>query len=422
MSLSNSCDDYTCNERRPLLYDPEQNLSRPSKSPTPLPKTQLVVLCLVRLADPVAFTQLFPYVNDMMARFNVAEPEKTGFYSGLVESIFAFSQLLTIYQWASISDRTGRKPVVLLGTIGIAFSTILLGFSRTFAGMLIARSLAGLFSGNVAVMHSVLGELTDSTNQALAYPIYGLCWPIGVIIGPLIGGVFSDAAQKYPKWFGTALFEAYPYLLPCLVVAVTTMIACPLEHACHTISLCLGLRSELCRICFRCRIRSLLLFSGSLWRPFFLCFPDWMCFSDRRYLFSCVPDYFYAFTAARHLLHCYDNRRLLWLGLGATLATSRIGCLAFSLNMILVKERAPGPLWLASANGLAQFSQCFARAVAPAFVSCLFAFSVDHGLLGGHFWMFVMFVISLLSWLHSATVPEDSNASDIDVCGVINGI
>lgn len=42
---------------------------------------------------------------------------------------------------------------------------------------------AGLFSGNVAVMHSVLGELTDSTNQAVAFPIYGLCWPLGVIIG-----------------------------------------------------------------------------------------------------------------------------------------------------------------------------------------------------------------------------------------------
>ena len=42
---------------------------------------------------------------------------------------------------------------------------------------------AGLFSGNVAVMHSVLGEITDASNQAIAYPIYGLCWPLGVIIG-----------------------------------------------------------------------------------------------------------------------------------------------------------------------------------------------------------------------------------------------
>ena len=41
----------------------------------------------------------------------------------------------------------------------------------------------GLFSGNVAVIHSVLGEITDSTNQATAFPLYGLCWPLGAIIG-----------------------------------------------------------------------------------------------------------------------------------------------------------------------------------------------------------------------------------------------
>lgn len=42
---------------------------------------------------------------------------------------------------------------------------------------------AGIFSGNIAVIHSVLGELTDSTNQAIAFPIYGLFWPLGAIIG-----------------------------------------------------------------------------------------------------------------------------------------------------------------------------------------------------------------------------------------------
>jgi hypothetical protein len=43
--------------------------------------------------------------------------------------------------------------------------------------------VAGLFSGNVAVLHSVLGELTDASNQAIAFPIYGLTWPLGAIIG-----------------------------------------------------------------------------------------------------------------------------------------------------------------------------------------------------------------------------------------------
>lgn len=89
-------------------------------------------------------------------------------------------------------------------------------------------------------MHSALGELTNPSNQALAYPIYGMCWPLGVIIGwvviiykvdymlklyyyrPLLGGALSNPAEKIPRLFNNALFVVFPYLLPCSVVAGMT--------------------------------------------------------------------------------------------------------------------------------------------------------------------------------------------------------
>ncbi|KAI5122039.1 hypothetical protein M0805_006024 [Coniferiporia weirii] len=495
MSIANGRVDHVHDETLPLLHDAEQASSiRCSSVTTPLPRAQLAALCSVRLADPIAFTQLFPYVNDMMVRFSVAEPARAGFYSGLVESVFALSQLVSIYQWASLSDRIGRKPVVLLGTVGIALSTVLLGFSKTLIGMLIARSLAGLFSGNVAVMHSVLGELTDSTNQALAYPIYGLCWPLGVVIGPLIGGTFSDAARKYPEWFGTTLFRTFPYLLPCLVVATLAIISVCVgyfllqetlstkgrmkkefsisfgvaEHMDHSLdgepgphagtllrlpvmrSICIsgcalsfvgtafdvvfvlfcycpvqsgglsfsvsqigyalaiaGISSALFQIVFlplflrTVSCAKLYKFCMGLWPFTFLFLPPLSWLARARFGTSVAN------------IDVYDERHALWLGIGIALALSRVACLAFSLNMILVKEHAPGPSSLASANGLAQFTQCLARAIAPAFVSCLFAFSVDHGIMGGHLWMVTMFIISSLAWLQSITVPEDAPASTV---------
>lgn len=58
-------------------------------SPTPLPKGQLAALCAVRLVDPIAFTQLFPYVNDFMNDLHVTDdPSRIGFYSGLVVRAF----------------------------------------------------------------------------------------------------------------------------------------------------------------------------------------------------------------------------------------------------------------------------------------------------------------------------------------------
>lgn len=116
-------------------------------------------------------------------------------------------QLFTILQWGRLSgakipifqatllysdrgaDRIGRKPVILLGLSGVALSTLLFGLSRTFWWAVISRSMAGALSGNAAVVQSVVGEITDETNQALAFPLTGLSWSFGCIIGPMIGYV-----------------------------------------------------------------------------------------------------------------------------------------------------------------------------------------------------------------------------------------
>ncbi|KII88700.1 hypothetical protein PLICRDRAFT_110564 [Plicaturopsis crispa FD-325 SS-3] len=222
-SSSTTSYDDTC----PLLRDADgtptclesQNAAKATY--TPLPKRQMAALCSIRLVDPVAFTQIFPYVNEFMSALHVTDdPSEIGFYSGLVESAFAIAQLCSIYQWAQLSDVIGRRPVVLVGIVGISVASILFGLSKSLTGVLVARCLAGLFSGNVAVIHSVLGELTDETNQSVAYPIYGLFWPLGAIIGPLLGGTFSDPAQKFPSIFDYEFFRVYPYFLPCFMAAV----------------------------------------------------------------------------------------------------------------------------------------------------------------------------------------------------------
>ncbi|KAH9946226.1 MFS general substrate transporter [Epithele typhae] len=187
---------------------------------TPVPKAELATLCAVRIVDPIAFTQIFPYVNEMMEHLHLTnDPSRIGFYSGIVESSFALAQVVSIYQWAKLSDSIGRRPVVLLGMFGIGLGTLFMGMSTSLFGVIFARCLGGFFSGNVAVVHSVLGEITDSTNQAIAFPIYGLCWPLGAIIGPLIGGLLSNPATKYARWFDNDLFRQYPYLLPCIAAS-----------------------------------------------------------------------------------------------------------------------------------------------------------------------------------------------------------
>lgn len=82
---------------------------------TPIPWRQLLTLCLVRLIDPICFSQLFPYINDMLLDMGVVgpnEPERVGFYSGLIESAFSVAVALAIYPWARLSGTFLRSGLM----------------------------------------------------------------------------------------------------------------------------------------------------------------------------------------------------------------------------------------------------------------------------------------------------------------------
>ncbi|KAF8551949.1 MFS general substrate transporter [Imleria badia] len=222
------------NESTRLLPGDEESSSRtpsPRQAQTPLPKAQLGALIAVRIVDPIAYQQIFPYINQLLADMRIAEPERVGFYSGLVESAYSLAQVFSVYQWGKISDVVGRRPVVFTGLIGIAATTTAFGLSTTFAGIVASRFFGGLVAGNVAVIHSILAEITDDTNQDLAVPIYSLSWPVGCVIGPLIGGTLANAATRYPQYFAWQVFEKHPYLPPCIVSAACALIGAGLGYA-----------------------------------------------------------------------------------------------------------------------------------------------------------------------------------------------
>ncbi|KAJ7770519.1 major facilitator superfamily domain-containing protein [Mycena metata] len=210
-------------ESQPLLDDDETRTPRVLF--TPLPKVQLVALCLARLSDPIASTQILPYINEFLATLHVADPSKVGYYSGLVASTASVAELITVFQWAKFSDIVGRRPILLSGTLGLAAASLLFGLSGSLLQILTLSALTGVFIGNTSVYSAVLAELTDSTNQAIAYSVYGCIYPLGATVGPLIGGTLSNLATRYPDRFRHTFLESYPYFAPGLMCALLILLA-----------------------------------------------------------------------------------------------------------------------------------------------------------------------------------------------------
>jgi MFS family permease len=98
--------------------------------------------------------------------------------------------------------------------MGTFLSTNCYGLSKTYPQMILSRSIAGLMNANIGVLKSVLGEITDDTNQARAFSLLPLCFAVGSIIGPSLGGKLSNPTEEFPQWFGDSAFLAkYPYWL-----------------------------------------------------------------------------------------------------------------------------------------------------------------------------------------------------------------
>ncbi|KJR82236.1 MFS multidrug transporter [Sporothrix schenckii 1099-18] len=211
----------------PLLGGRETPVSAPKKPLPPFPKRQMFVLALCRLCEPIAFMGIFPYIYFMIQDFHITEDEKQiSFYAGLVTSAFTFAEFLTGVFWGRLSDRIGRKPVLMTGLAGTALSVIMFGFAPNLTVALIARALGGILNGNIGVMQTTVGELVKvKEHHGRAFSVIPAVWCIGSMIGPAIGGALARPCVFYPSIFRPgSIWDTYPYLLPNLFSACAVFI------------------------------------------------------------------------------------------------------------------------------------------------------------------------------------------------------
>ncbi|KAJ3737323.1 major facilitator superfamily domain-containing protein [Lentinula guzmanii] len=196
--------------------------SNNSSSQTPLPKLQLAIVFLIQLTEPIAATVIYPFINQFVNDTGITggNEKKTGYYAGIIESAFFLAECFTVMLWGMASDRFGRRPILLLGPLGLCLATLCFGLSTQYRDLMIFRSIQGAFNGNIGVSKTILAELSDSTNIAQIFSLAPMIWCIGVIMGPSIGGVLANPEQQFPSTLGKiALLREHPFFLPCAVVA-----------------------------------------------------------------------------------------------------------------------------------------------------------------------------------------------------------
>jgi len=158
----------------------------------------------MQFCEPITATVIFPFIFRLVNETGITKgnEDRTGYYAGIIvcpfllaslytslhdqsgqESTFFLVETLFVLQWGRLSDKIGRKPVVLIGLLGLTLSMLCFGLSRTFPALVASRSLVGLLNGNVGVLKSMLGEITDDTNAAQGFAFLPIVWSTGSTIG-----------------------------------------------------------------------------------------------------------------------------------------------------------------------------------------------------------------------------------------------
>jgi MFS transporter, DHA1 family, tetracycline resistance protein len=148
----------------------------------------MLPLFLIVFIDLLGFGIIIPLLPFYAEHFH-ADP----FTVGLLMATYSLAQLIAAPLWGSLSDRIGRRPVLLITLGGAAASYIWLGFVDSLFALFAARAVGGAMAGNISAAFAYMADITTKEDRAKGMGLIGAAFGLGFIAGPAIGGLLAGA-------------------------------------------------------------------------------------------------------------------------------------------------------------------------------------------------------------------------------------
>jgi ferrochelatase len=228
----------------------EQEAHAPSKLPAES-KRVLKLMFLTMFMDLIGFSIIFP-MFPAMAKYYLSVDSDNFFLSGMMNlisnlqtislnadgtpqmstvvlfggllgAIYSILQFIAAPIWGGISDRIGRRPVLLISIAGLLLSYIIWIFSGSFTLLIAARFIGGLMSGNLSIASAVVSDVTDEKNRSKGMAVIGIAFALGFVFGPALGGILSlyNPILHHPEW---EVLGVNPFSTPAALAAILSFV------------------------------------------------------------------------------------------------------------------------------------------------------------------------------------------------------
>lgn len=235
----------------PMVHLP---LSSPAKIPhpdtalDPRARRVLGITFLTLFIDLAGFSIIFPLFPSMLEHYRAVEgdaglfgwflglldaisawagPEDRAWgslvlFGGILGSLYSLLQFLCAPLFGAVSDRIGRRPVLLFSLAGILVSYVLWMFSGSFALLVVSRVIGGIMSANISTASAIVADVTTPQTRSRGMAVIGMAFGLGFICGPALGGGASllDLTRYFPALVPYGL---NPYSMPAAIAAVLTL-------------------------------------------------------------------------------------------------------------------------------------------------------------------------------------------------------
>jgi DHA1 family tetracycline resistance protein-like MFS transporter len=166
-------------------------------------RSSLGVIFLTVFLDLLGFGIVVPILPLYAERLHA-----TNFDIMVLMSIYSVMQFLFAPVWGRMSDRIGRRPILLLSIFGSAGSQLGYALAPAFWGLVVARGFAGVCGANISAAQAYIADVTDEKSRAAGMGMMGAAMGLGFIFGPAIGGYLSSFSERLPFFVAAGLATA----------------------------------------------------------------------------------------------------------------------------------------------------------------------------------------------------------------------
>ncbi len=166
---------------------------------------ELVILMITAMIDMIGVLMILPLLPFFAQRLGAG-----GLMVGLLVSSFSLAQLLSAPLWGRLSDKYGRRPVIMIALLSSAISYTVFGFAHTLLVLFLSRIVQGAGGGTVGVIQAYVADSTKPEERTKALGWLSAATNFGVAIGPVLGGYFATLGKQqvadggWPQWAGDA--------------------------------------------------------------------------------------------------------------------------------------------------------------------------------------------------------------------------